>query len=33
MPWTYSMSDLTGEEIVEMFYKKELKKKKKSKRV
>ena len=29
MPWTYAMSDLTGEEIVETFYKKELQKKKK----
>ena len=29
MPWTYAMSDLTGEEIVETFYKKELPKKKK----
>ena len=30
MPWTYAMSDLTGEEIVETFYKKELPKKKKN---
>ena len=30
MPWTYAMSDLTGEEIVETFYKKELQKKKKN---
>ena len=32
MPWTYAMSDLTGEEIVETFYKKELPKKKKIKK-
>ena len=32
MPWTYAMSDLTGEEIVETFYKKELQKKKKKKK-
>ena len=31
MPWTYAMSDLTGEEIIETFYKKELLKKKKKK--
>ena len=29
MPWTYAMSDLTGKEIVETFYKKELQKEKK----
>ena len=26
IPWTYVISDLTGEEIVGMFYKKELQK-------
>ena len=26
MPWIYAISDLNGEEIVETFYKKELKK-------
>ena len=29
MRWTYAMSDLTGKEIVETFYKKEFQKKKK----
>ena len=32
MPWTYAMSDLTGEEIVETFTKKNCKKKKKIKK-
>ena len=29
MRWTYAMSDFTGKEIVETFYKKELQKEKK----
>ena len=29
MRWTYAMSDLTGKEIVETFYKKESQKEKK----
>ena len=33
MPWTYAMSDLTGKEIVETFYKKELQKKKKKSKI
>ena len=32
VPWTYVINNLNGEEIVQTFYEKELKKKNKSKR-